>query len=1004
MGKATGMSNDIFSTAQAYRFIKVEDYFSRYKEWQTLGKVVSHRLDIAEKTLILEFQKSDGQICAMLIQFLQQDIFRVRFRVDKKAGDYTDHNTRSAVRDTFKELREFLEERRGAFQTNMVKEVAGERVEVMTEGAHDKPTMHIIITYEPFQIEVMHCSKDGKVLRVWKTAYPSIYYTNNGDEYAIIQAVNKPATAKYIGFGEQGGKGLYRNVEQLNYFNYDNMRYRQIYNQGPTENREPLYHSDPFFMEFNGAVDQDSVYGIFIDNVGQICMDIGNLNSGRYMFGIRFGDLDYYFMLGCTSADIIECFTSIVGKERLKPRYVLGYHQGCYGYEDRGALEWVVRKYREHQIPLDGLHVDIDIQKNYQTFTIDQEHFPNPQQMFANLRAQGVKCSTNVTPIISNRDENYQTYKEGRDKGYFVRDYRYEPGNPDTRQYQNYNVGHEQYSSFQGDIDTGQPYVGEVYYGGNRGTTGHYTDLGRREVRDWWGKQYQALFDMGLDMVWQDMTTPAIRDTRGDMKGFPFRLLITDDHISALHQNDVMAIKVWNLYSYNLHKATYHGLNNLKGRDNKRNFIIGRGSFAGMHRFAGLWTGDNASGWAFLFINVCQVLSVGMCGLAICGQDIGGFEKEQDWEQWASPELLMRWTAAGAFLPWFRNHYIRKGQKAFQEPFMYVDWFEEYGHPLPDADLYRKVLPICKHYIELRYRLLQLFYDAMFENVLTGMPICRPMFLNDPQDHAIYNDQLRFISNQFFVRKDLLVAPLVSPQSQIGDRRDVYLPAGSNWYSFMDNTRPLAAKVEGGTTVRDFYAPLEASPERIGFVVPLYVREGAILPTIELEQYVGERNAHGLPNPITLNIYPGASGAYTLYLDDGVSRSSAPKDNLQYANDPEAREEYRATQIQHTASGPKTRQITVTRIHDNYTPKFEHYFFVAILHDPGEATGSNGPLQSVSVNNAPVHLLSSGRPEERADRLAAAATAAWYHNENINTSFLKIFDDRAHITVDLAYT
>lgn len=68
-----------------------------------------------------------------------------------------------------------------------------------------------------------------------------------------------------------------------------------------------------------------------------------------------------------------------------------------------------------------------------------------------------------------------------------------------------------------------------------------------------------------------------------------------------------MAIKVWNLYSYNLHKATYHGLNYLPGRENKRNFIIGRGCFSGMHRFAALWTGDNASEWDFLKINVTQV-------------------------------------------------------------------------------------------------------------------------------------------------------------------------------------------------------------------------------------------------------------------------------------------------------------------------------------------------------------------------------------------------------------
>jgi alpha-glucosidase len=71
-------------------------------------------------------------------------------------------------------------------------------------------------------------------------------------------------------------------------------------------------------------------------------------------------------------------------------------------------------------------------------------------------------------------------------------------------------------------------------------------------------------------------------------------------------------------------------------------------------------------------MNVSQALSLGLVGVVINGQDIGGFEASNEGERWANPELLIRWTAAGAFLPWFRNHYVRKGRKEFQEPFMYV--------------------------------------------------------------------------------------------------------------------------------------------------------------------------------------------------------------------------------------------------------------------------------------------------------------------------------------------
>lgn len=997
------MSNQIFSADDAYKFLKVEDYFFRYKEWEKLENVTSHSFDQKNEYLSLNFTKADGKNCCLLIQFIQKDTFRVRFNPSYEFSEqYTAANTRAVVMDTFEELRTVLKTNEN-FSVAM--QESGQQIELITQDSDDHPSLKMVVKLDPFVIEVFSVST-GNEFRVWQTANHGIYYTPNGaEDYAIIQAVNKPATAKYVGFGEQGGQGLTKNTAQLNYFNFDNMRYRQVYNQGPLDSREPLYHSDPFFFEFNGVPDQKSVNAIFIDNPSQILVDVGYMNSGRYMFGTRFDTLDYYVFLNSEPRHVLDDFTSIVGRPRLKPRYILGYHQGCYGYDSGGSVEWAVGKYRDYQIPLDGLHVDVDIQHNYQTFTIDTNKFPDPSSMFHNLREQGVKCSTNITPVISNREPNYQTYQEGKNKGYFVVDKRYEPNNPASRSYQCYDAWRGEYrpndpNNIEG-FNSGQPYIGEVYYGGTLGTPGNYPDLGRREVRDWWGKQYQYLFDMGLEMVWQDMTTPAIRDNRGDMKGFPFRLYVNSDFLSSVTPELTPAIKVWNFYAYNLHKATYHGLNHLPGRENKRNFIIGRGSFSGSHRFAGLWTGDNASDWDFLRMNIAQVLSLGMCGLAICGQDIGGFESRKDEEKWASPELLIRWTAAGAFLPWFRNHYVRKGRKEFQEPFMYVEYFKERNLPIPQPqDLYEMVLPICKHYIELRYRLMQLFYDCLFENTLDGMPICRPMFLNDPQDQSLYNDKEYFLDNQFFVGKDFLIAPVTKPQSETnGGKWDVYLPQGSNWYCFMNNQLPLSNFVEGGTTIRDFDANLNLYGSHLNFIVPIYVRSGAIIPTIELEQYVGELNQQGKPNPITLNIYPGQSGEYTMYLDDGVSRSSAVEKPKDQGGDPLAKSEYRQTQITHQYTATKNREIKIERIHDKYTPKYETFFFVAILHDPSETQGSSGSLNKVLLNNQEIQKLGNGDY----NALNGASVSAWYYNPTINISFIKVFDNATTINITLNY-
>jgi alpha-glucosidase len=941
----------------------------------------------------------------------RKDTLRLRFNPGKASADsYASYNTHSIVMDTFAELSGTMDEFDITYDFNEQKRT----MQIVTKDTAGVPFMKIAVDYRPFRIAVFGYTSDND-FQVVTTACPGIYYIKNGsDDYSIIQAVRKSATSRFVGFGEHGGINFFKNALQLTYFNYDNMRYRQVYNRGPFENREPLYHSNPFFLEFNGVPDKDSVYGIFIDNPSQVFIDMGFLNSSRFMYGTRFGDLDYYFFLGQNCSDIMNAFTTFVGKSKLVPRYALGYHQGCYGYEDRETLEAVASSYRKFQIPIDGLHIDVDIQNKYQNFTIDEVRFPNPKEMFARLRDRGFKCSTNITPIISREDLNYKTYKEGLEKGYFVKDVRYNPDDPEGKRYQDYDCGVEKHYDFidpENTYNSGKPYIGEVYYGldlngRHRGTTGHYPDLGRKEVRMWWGKQYQYLFDMGLEMVWQDMTTPCIRNTRGDMRSFPFRLMVADDHKSGDKIIESPAIKAWNLYSYNLHKATYHGINSLPGRENLRPFIIGRGSFTGMHRFAALWTGDNASSWEFLQINISQVLALGISGEAICGMDIGGFENEAEWQRWADPELLIRWTTMGAFLPWFRNHYIAKGRKEFQEPYAYqFANLDRWNIPQEAHYLYSCVLPICKHYIELRYRLLQLFYDAMFENTLNGMPICRPMFLNDNGDKTLFNDMYISVGFQFFVRKDLLVAPILLKEALENGygKRDIYLPAGSDWYAFVDNRKPLSPAVEGGSIVHDYDAHIDDSDEHIGSVVPIYIRTGAIIPTIELEQFVGELNGKGLPNPVTLNIYPGESGEYTMYLDDGVSRSSAPKDAPQYRMDETANSEYREVKITHKYLSAKKREIKIERVHDNYTPKWEKYFYIAILHDPAEVPGSSGLLESVSISDKKIEQISDGTPEKKASQLSSMEKDALYYNEDINISFIKVFDNNPSIVITAEY-
>ncbi|CAG8758033.1 12573_t:CDS:2 [Gigaspora margarita] len=990
-----------------YSFEKVEDFFTGYKSWTKLGNVLNHSYDpdIRTLTLIIENGYPQGQPCCLLIQLLGYNVFRVRFDPSKRSSnEYITNNTRAVVMDTWADLQNEW----GQFITNF----NDGQDTINVDTIHTDNTtqfMRIEVNLKPFSIRVYRF-EGGQLYTIWSTneeiglrwveVKDQVSSSSIANTFKIIQVVNKPATAKYTGFGEHGGVGLFKNSQQLTFFNYDNYGYNQIYGQGPLDQREPLYHSDPFFIEFNGVPGKKSVNGMYIDNYSLICMDIGYEKSDRNMFGIKFGELDYYVFAGNECKDIIGSFTSLVGRCRLKPRYVLGYHQGCYGWMKRQDVEDILQGYRKNNIPIDGLHIDIDAQNNFEVFTLDPINFPNPKEMFDNFRRNGAKCCTNITPIIKKGDSNYMTYKEALMNRYVILDQRTQSSSGDLLQ-QYYEGGRETIGKMIDD-NPGGPYVGMEDYGNGSIVMGHYPDLGRKEVRDWWGQQYENLFSLGLEFVWQDMTTPAIDKTRGDMKGFPFKLLVTDDSLSSTPPKLSPAIKAWNLFSYNLHKATYHGLNLLPGRAGKRNFIIGRGSFTGSHRFCGLWTGDNASTWDFYRINIAQVLAVGLSGLSIVGADIGGFGQSYYGERWASPELIIRWTTAGSFLPWFRNHYVRHDQKWFQELYIFKDHQNDTGVTDEQRVFYRAVLPVTRHYIELRYRLMQLWYDLMWENVLESMPLCRAMFINDPQDTALYNDKIEFNSNQFFVGKDLLVAPIMNP----GDtRRDIYLPVTDYWYSFMDSIYPLAYAVEGGTTIRGFDAHIDGDDcYHLGFHVPVYIRAGAIIPEIPLEQWVGQLHEIGKPCNITLNIYPGTRGNYTMYLDDGVSLSSAPPDAPQYHYlDSEEKKwvkgEYREVKIEHIQSGTN-RDITISRGRDNYTPPLETFYRVAILHDPVEPRqGSNGPLMSITVNK---QVLSSPNKDIVISNDNSNPVNSWYYETSINTTYIKVVDTNM-ITINLKY-
>jgi alpha-glucosidase len=917
-----------------YAYVNVTGFTPNLDQWTSLANVTG----LTQQGNQFTFAMSNGP--APLLVFLTPSIFRFRFN---PTADYSRDVSVAVVQQDF-----------GA--VNVTMEDTGVKYVL------DTGTIRVEITKSPFSLAVYR----GTQLIHSDTATYNVVYIPGQQVVANFKQL--PPNALYYGFGEKAGASLAKNNFDMTFFNWDNFTYTQggipaNEGGGPLNPAEPLYCSVPFLIETNPQPSSGTPYsyGIFFDNPAQTFFNIGANDysdmTGKYYLGALYGDLNYYFIYGEDVPGVIDGYTSLTGRPSMPPKYALGYHQGCYGYWDAALVLQAARSYRNAQIPCDGLHIDVDFQDNYRTFTSSNVKFPDAANFLQQLHGMGFKCSTNITPLIN----SVAADETGNNTPYPARDSGLQLGGnpPGAFIYNTYADSGESPELFTGIVNYGENYGlnQTTPPGTGLGSHGFYPDLGRTDVQEWWGEQYAYLASIGMDMIWQDMMCPALYNSPNST--FPLNLMMT--FFGQFQPNATFH----NAYGLLMLQSTYTGLQKL--RPALRPFIIARGGYAGSQRYAANWTGDSASSWNFLLINAAEVMNMGMSGVPLAGCDIGGFANgslsdpssgttsgfsydpttETMQGGITSYELLTRWMQLGSFLPWYRNHYDGY-TKGFQEPY-------RYGAPVPAN---------CQFYVALRYQMIDVYYSAMWQAAQTGLPIVRPLFLNEPNDLGSYSNT----DTQFFVGDDFLVAPVVT-QHDTADPptpaiRSVYLPAGSDWYAFVNNTQPLGTPVAGGTLIQNWYAPLTGPAL---FQVPMYVRAGAILPMREAgQQYIDLSR----PVPITFNVYPGPDDSFELYLDDGVSANPAP---------------YRLTRISHTAIAGG-QQVRVQRLVDDYTPP-EPFYYVSILATamPGSVTAAGEALPDV------------GTPEA----LASSTGNAWYYNASLGQAFLKIFDTTADITMQV---
>jgi len=280
-------------------------------------------------------------------------------------------------------------------------------------------------------------------------------------------------------------------------------------------------------------------------------------------------------------------------------------------------------------------------------------------------------------------------------------------------------------------------------------------------------------------------------------------------------------------------------------RPNRRPYTLNRNGYAGLQRYGWLWSGDVDSTWEALRCQIAVGINAGLSGIPYWGTDTGGFVTTKE----LTGELYVRWFQFSAFCPLFRSH-GRTWKLRLPWGWNTGDYgpteLEGYRSPaaLPDASELRnpRVEPICRKYLDLRYRLLPYLYSLVRESHDTGLPIMRALWIH-------YPDDLQAVArgDEYLWGRDMLVAPVTEKGAA---SRSVYLPQGE-WFDFWTEE-----KVQGG---REFSRPVDLG------TLPLYVRSGAILPMGPAKQFALQSHSQ----PLSVVVYPGISGEFVLYEDDG---------------------------------------------------------------------------------------------------------------------------------------
>lgn len=654
------------------------------------------------------------------------------------------------------------------------------------------------------------------------------YAKPNGDTLLIEQENVKAFTpindagrstySVYQGFTTSKEEGLYG----LGQLQNGQMMQRDITKHLVQGNVEDV---SPFFQSTKG-------YGVFWDNYsGTTYTD----NEQETSFRSEVGDcIDYYFMYGGSADGVIAEVRALTGDVPMMPLWSYGFMQSKERYKSQEETVGVVKKYRELGIPLDCIIQDWQYWgHNYLWNAMDFQNptFSRPKDMIDEVHALNARMMISIWSSFGPATKPYRAL----DKEGLLFDIETWP---------------------QSGVDGWPPNM--EYPSGVR-----VYDAYSPKARDiYWEHLNKGIFQLGMDGWWMDSTEP---DHFNHKESDFDRQTSLGSYRSV--RNAYPLVSVGGVYDHQRALT-----------QDKRVIILTRSGFLGQQRYgSNVWSGDVQSSWDMFRKQITAGLNFSLTGMPHWNSDLGGFFAGSYNTSWGDnsatrnpmyQELYVRWLQFGVFCPMMRSH----GADVPREFY----WYGKKGEPVYDA---------LVDAVKLRYTLLPYIYSTSWDVTHNRSTFMRALFMDFLGDKQTWN-----INNAYMFGKAFLVAPVLHAQytPEVHQKKlkenegwnrnnketakapvltdftqtksmEVYLPADTRWYNYWTNEA-----IEGGQKLT-----VSTTLNRI----PLFVRAGSIVPYGPEVQYTSEKKWDNL----TLCIYPGNNGSFTLYEDEG--------DNYNYENE-----------------------------------------------------------------------------------------------------------------------